>query len=679
MAQTFTGRKRVRKFFGKIEEVAEMPNLIEVQKASYDQFLLVKEPDGGRPDEGLQAVFKSVFPISDFSNTAQLEFVHYEFEPPKYDVDECRQRGMTYAAPLKVTLRLIVFDIDEETGARSVKDIKEQDVYMGDIPLMTNNGTFIVNGTERVIVSQMHRSPGVFFDHDKGKTHSSGKLLFAARIIPYRGSWLDIEFDAKDIVHARIDRRRKIPVTSLMFALGMDGEEILNTFYKQIIYKRSKDGWRVPFDANRMRGYKAVNDLVDADTGKVVVEAGKKITVRQARQLAEKGLQALRMTDEELIGHYIAEDLVNAKTGEIHVEAGGEITEKLLKALNEAGYKEIPVLDIDHVNVGAYIRNTLNVDKNMTREDALFDIYRVMRPGEPPTLDTAAGDVPFAVLRFGALRSFRGRPRQDEHAPRRPGRGYVAGAAQGGHPRRHPYPGRPARRQGRDRRHRPSRQSPGALGRRADGESVPHRPAAHGARHQGAHALGRHRHRDAAGPDQRQAGGGGGARVLRLVPALPVHGPDQSAVRDHPQAAALGTRAGRTDPRARRLRGARRASDPLRPHLPDRDAGRPEHRPDQLACDLCAGQQIRLRRDALSQGQGRPRHRRGDLSVGHGGGALLRRPGQRAARCPRPFHRGPHRLPACRRRADGRAGPRRLHGRVAEAARLGRGRAHSVP
>jgi DNA-directed RNA polymerase subunit beta len=389
MAQTFTGRKRVRKFFGKIEEVAEMPNLIEVQKASYDQFLLIQEPKGGRPDEGLQAVFHSVFPINDFSNTSQLEFVKYEFEPPKYDVDECRQRGMTYAAPLKVTLRLIVFDVDEETGAKSVKDIKEQDVYMGDIPLMTANGTFIVNGTERVIVSQMHRSPGVFFDHDKGKTHSSGKLLFAARIIPYRGSWLDIEFDAKDIVYARIDRRRKIPVTSLLYALGMDGEEILNTFYRQVHYKRAKDGWRVPFDANRLRGYKAVNDLVDADTGKVVVEAGKKITVRQARQLAERGLKALRMTDEELIGHYIAEDLVNTKTGEIYVEAGEEISEKNLAVLNEAGYKEIPVLDIDHVNVGAYIRNTLSVDKNMTREDALFDIYRVMRPGEPPTLDTA--------------------------------------------------------------------------------------------------------------------------------------------------------------------------------------------------------------------------------------------------------------------------------------------------
>ncbi len=389
MAQTFIGRKRVRKFFGKIEEVAEMPNLIEVQKASYDQFLLVVEPQGGRPNEGLQAVFKSVFPISDFSNTSMLEFVKYEFEGPKYDVDECRQRGMTYAAPLKVTLRLIVFDIDEETGAKSVKDIKEQDVYMGDIPLMTNNGTFIVNGTERVIVSQMHRSPGVFFDHDKGKTHSSGKLLFAARIIPYRGSWLDIEFDAKDIVYARVDRRRKIPVTSLLYALGMSGEETLNTFYKQVLYKRAKEGWRVPFDANRLRGYKAVNDLVDADTGKVVLEAGKKLTVRQARQLAEKGLKALRLTEEELIGHYIAEDLVNPKTGEIYAEAGEEITEKTLKTLNDAGYKELPLLNIDHVNVGAYIRNTLAMDKNMTREDALFDIYRVMRPGEPPTIDTA--------------------------------------------------------------------------------------------------------------------------------------------------------------------------------------------------------------------------------------------------------------------------------------------------
>ncbi len=389
ISQTFTGRKRIRKFFGHLREVAEMPNLIEVQKASYDQFLLIDEPQGGRPDEGLQAVFKSVFPISDFSNAALLEFVKYEFEPPKYDVDECRQRGMTYAAPLKVTLRLIVFDVDPDTAAKSVKDIKEQDVYMGDMPLMTANGTFIVNGTERVIVSQMHRSPGVFFDHDKGKSHSSGKLLFAARIIPYRGSWLDIEFDAKDIVHARIDRRRKIPATSILYALGMDGEEILSIFYKSITYARDGDGWRQPFEPDRMKGMKAAVDLLDADTGEVVLEAGKKLTVRTARLLAERGVKFLRAQDEDLHGQYISSDLYDPATGEIFAEAGDEITAKSLALLIEAGFTELPVLDIDHVNIGPYIRNTLAVDKNRSREESLFDIYRVMRPGEPPTLETA--------------------------------------------------------------------------------------------------------------------------------------------------------------------------------------------------------------------------------------------------------------------------------------------------
>src|ERR1700684_1799442 len=389
MATAFNTRKRIRRFFGHIESVAPMPNLIEVQKSSYEGFLQRTIPAAKRTQSGLQEVFRGVFPIKDFAERASLEVVKYEFEEPKYDVEECQQRGITYAAPLTVTLQLVVWDIDEEAGSRSIRDIKEQDVYMGDMPLMTDNGTFIVNGTERVIVSQMHRSPGVFFDHDKGKTHSSGKLLFAARVIPYRGSWLDIEFDAKDIVFARIDRRRKIPVTSLMFALGLDGETILSTFYKKISYKRAKDGWRVPCDASRFRGYSTINDLIDADTGKVVLEAGKKLTVRAARQLQEKGLKALRLSDEELVGNYLVEDLVNPKTGEIYAEAGEEITEKSLKALNEHGYKELPLLDIDHVNVGAYIRNTLHADKNMTREDALFDIYRVMRPGEPPTIDSA--------------------------------------------------------------------------------------------------------------------------------------------------------------------------------------------------------------------------------------------------------------------------------------------------
>jgi len=389
MTTTYQGRRKVRKSFGSIREVAEMPNLIEVQKASYDQFLIEQAPEGGRDDKGLQAVFKSVFPISDFANTASLDFVSYEFEQPKYDVDECRQRDMTFAAPLKVTLRLIVFEIDEETGAKSVKDIKEQDVYMGDMPFMTGNGTFVVNGTERVIVSQMHRSPGVFFDHDKGKSHSSGKLLFAARIIPYRGSWLDIEFDAKDVVYARIDRRRKIPVTSLLKALGMDAEEILDTYYNSISYERANGGWRQPYDWEKLRGTKPIADLIDADSGDVVHEAGKKLSARAAKKLHEGGMTHVLVEDADLFGNYVAEDLINDETGEIYLEAGDELDEAGLAKLVEAGFDAIPVLDIDHITVGAYLRNTLALDKNESREDALFDIYRVMRPGEPPTIETA--------------------------------------------------------------------------------------------------------------------------------------------------------------------------------------------------------------------------------------------------------------------------------------------------
>ncbi|PCI03347.1 MAG: DNA-directed RNA polymerase subunit beta [Hyphomicrobiales bacterium] len=391
MAQThvFNGRKRVRKFFGNISEVAVMPNLIEIQKQSYDKFLMVDEPEGGRGDEGLQTAFKSVFPISDFTGSSMLEFVRYEFDKPKYDVEECRQRDMTYSAPLKVTLRLIVFDIDEDTGAKSIKDIKEQDVYMGDMPLMTGNGTFVVNGTERVIVSQMHRSPGVFFDHDKGKTHSSGKLLFASRVIPYRGSWLDIEFDAKDIIFARIDRRRKLPVTTLLMALGLDQEEILSTFYTSSELKRDGEGWRMQFDGDSMKGMKAEADLIDADTGEVVVETGKKLTARTIKQLVENGLKAIKATDEQVYGKYISEDIVNMKTGEIYMEAGDELDEKTIELLDENKIKKFKVLDIDHINVGAFIRNTLAADKNNNRQDSLFDIYRVMRPGEPPTMDTA--------------------------------------------------------------------------------------------------------------------------------------------------------------------------------------------------------------------------------------------------------------------------------------------------
>ncbi|MFM8680827.1 MAG: DNA-directed RNA polymerase subunit beta, partial [Alphaproteobacteria bacterium] len=414
MLQSFTGRKRIRKSFGRIPEVAPLPNLIEVQMSSYKAFLQMGVPADQRKTLGLQEVFKSVFPIKDFTDRSQLEFVRYELEAPKYDVEECQQRGMNFSAPLKVTLRLVVWDVDEDTGSRSIRGIKEQDVYMGDMPLMTDKGTFIINGTERVIVSQMHRSPGVFFDHDKGKTHSSGKYLFAARVIPYRGSWLDFEFDAKDLVYVRIDRRRKLPVTSFLYALdneataklraeraasgktlepgeavGMNAEEILNYFYGQVVYALGKSGWETDFDAERLRGQKLVADLVDAKTGKLLAEAGAKLTPRMARKLKEDGVTRVRASADELKGRYIAIDLVNEETGEVLAEAGDEITAAMLKMFEETAIKSIPTLHIDHITVGPYIRNTLKADKNTTREDALIEIYRVMRPGEPPTPETA--------------------------------------------------------------------------------------------------------------------------------------------------------------------------------------------------------------------------------------------------------------------------------------------------
>ncbi|WP_128254699.1 DNA-directed RNA polymerase subunit beta [Falsirhodobacter deserti] len=402
MAQSYVGQKRIRRYFGKIREVLEMPNLIEVQKSSYDLFLKSGEGQVPADGEGIKGVFQSVFPIKDFNETAVLEFVKYELEKPKYDVDECQQRDMTYAAPLKVTLRLIVFDVDETTGSRSVKDIKEQDVYMGDMPLMTSNGTFIVNGTERVIVSQMHRSPGVFFDHDKGKTHSSGKLLFACRIIPYRGSWLDFEFDAKDIVFARIDRRRKLPVTTLLYALGLDQEAIMSQYYDTVSYTYQKNkGWVTKFFPERVRGTRPTYDLIDAATGEVICKAGDKMTPRMVKKLIDEGeVKELLLPFDRIIGRYVAQDIINEETGEIWVEAGDELTMEYdrdgevkggtLKLLLDQGITEIPVLDIDGVNVGPYIRNTMAADKNMNRESALMDIYRVMRPGEPPTVEAAS-------------------------------------------------------------------------------------------------------------------------------------------------------------------------------------------------------------------------------------------------------------------------------------------------
>ncbi|MGN6269866.1 MAG: DNA-directed RNA polymerase subunit beta, partial [Sphingomonas sp.] len=391
-----TRKRRIRKVFGDIHEVVQMPNQIEVQRESYEQFLR-SDPSIGYVS-GLEKTLRSVFPIRDFAGTAELDFVNYELEPPKFDTDECRQRGITYAAPMRVTLRLIVFEVDPDTEARSVLDIKEQDVYMGDMPLMTENGTFLINGTERVIVSQMHRSPGVLFDHDRGKTHSSGKYLFAARVIPYRGSWLDFEFDAKDIVNVRIDRKRKLPVTALLYALGLNSEDILNHFYNRVTYVRGEGGWQIPFAAENWRGVKPMFDIVDAASGEVVFPAGQKISPRAANKAAKDGLETLLIPTEEIFGRYSAYDLINEATGEIYVEAGDEISAENLEKLDKAGIDRIELLDIDHVTTGPWIRNTLKADKAEEREQALSDIYRVMRPGEPPTLETA--EALFAGLFF---------------------------------------------------------------------------------------------------------------------------------------------------------------------------------------------------------------------------------------------------------------------------------------
>ena len=403
MSKDIFTKNRVRKYFGKIREVAEMPNLIEVQKSSYELFL--KSGDGAKPlkGEGIRGAFESIFPIKDFNETAVLEFVSYELEKPKYDLEECHQRDLTFGAPLKVKLRLIVFEVDEESQAKSVKGIKEQDVYMGDIPLMTPNGTFLVNGTERVVVSQMHRSPGVFFDNDKGKTHSSGKILFTSRIIPYRGSWLDFEFDAKDLVFVRIDRRRKIPVSTLLLALGLNQEEICDTYFQKVNYRLNEDNkWSTPFYPARYRGVKPLFDLVDADTGEVIAEAGKKITPRFVKEIEEaKAVKEILVPFETIIGRYASSDVIDEKTGEIWLEAGEEITCDIdqksgsvtggnLKILFDNGITEVSTLDIDHVNVGPYLRNTIVSDKNFNREMALEDIYKVMRPGEPPTTEAAA-------------------------------------------------------------------------------------------------------------------------------------------------------------------------------------------------------------------------------------------------------------------------------------------------
>src|SRR5450755_2837374 len=389
MASAIQSNFRIRKNLGRISRVIEVPNLIDIQKSSYDKFLQMNVPQIERQEVGLQAVFRSVFPIKDFNGTSELVFVSYNLEKPKYDVDECRQRGMTFAAPIKVTTQLMIYDT-RDGGERIVRDIKEQEVYFGEIPLMTDSGTFIINGTERVIVSQLHRSPGVFFDHDKGKTHSSGKLLYSARVIPYRGSWLDFEFDHKDILYVRIDRRRKLHATVLLRALGYSTEELLNYFYdtETIHFEQSKKYSRqVNYDL--LVGQRATRDIKHPKTKEVLVKKNRKFTKGAIRKLQESGVEQLPIELDELVGKVSAKDVIDESTGEVLLQCNEELTEGKLEELRDRGVEKVEVLFIDNLNVGPYLRNTLLTDKLQGPDEAVMEIYRRLRPGDQPALDSA--------------------------------------------------------------------------------------------------------------------------------------------------------------------------------------------------------------------------------------------------------------------------------------------------
>ena len=575
-----------------------------------------------REDAGLQSVFKSVFPISDFRENSSLEFIEYSIgnweckcgklsglhhlrkpckncgatliaDPLgdhhvlcprcgvenqargdvcdicghtvgmklKYDVDECQERGMTYAVPLKVTIRLVVWNKDPETGVKTIRDIKEQEVYFGDIPLMTDNGTFIINGTERVIVSQLHRSPGAFF-------HSEDKTLYIAQIIPYRGSWVEFEYDQKNLLYVRIDRKRKFLASVFLRALGLRGaDEIIRTFYsvdRIFLNKGPSLMWSVD---DSLVGLRAAADVKAGDFS---VQSGKKISSNALAALRKANIETVAIADEALEGAFAAADIVDPETGEVILEANEELTPRVISMAQEKKVEQIEVFFPERDDVGAIISQTLKKDPIRTHEEALIEIYRRLRPGDPPTLDSSRSlfenmffnPQKYDFSRVGRLKlnTKLGLKTPLDEKILHPQDFYEV----------HQVPAEAAEEPAERRRHRSPGQPPRPLGRRAPGEPVPHRPGPHGARDQGKDVgLPGNGDGDAARPDQREAGDGGDSRVLRVVAALAVHGPDQPALRDHAQAASLGARARRSVARARRLRGARRAPDPLRPHLPD--------------------------------------------------------------------------------------------------------------
>jgi len=388
MAYSIANNQLLRKHFTEVKRIIDIPNLIDIQKNSYRRFLQADLIPGNRQNIGLEAVFRSVFPIRDFAETCSLEYVSYSLGKPKYDVDECHQRGMTFASPIKVKVRLVTSDVDKDSGVQTIRDIKEQEVYFGEIPLMTENGTFIINGTERVIVSQLHRSPGVFFDHDKGKTHSSGKILFNARVIPYRGSWLDFDFDHKDIFYVRIDRRRKLHGTVLLKALGYNTAELLDIFYEIEKVEYVDSAYRKTVNLELLAGQRATCDVIDAD-GEVLVKANRKFTKAALRKISESKLEYISILEDELIGKYFAKDIVDESTGEIIVECNSELTPDVLESLRDQNINVFDILFIDNAFSGSFFRDTLEQDKTNTPDDAIIEIYRRLRPGDPPTLKSA--------------------------------------------------------------------------------------------------------------------------------------------------------------------------------------------------------------------------------------------------------------------------------------------------
>jgi len=392
MYLSFTEKKNVRKNFGKLKETISIPNLIEVQKSSYKQFLTPQNPSNGKIEKGLDKVFKSFFPIEEVSDKATLEYISFRLEKPKFDVEECRQRDLTYSSALKPTLRLVIYDIDQENNTKQILSAKEQEVYMGDIPLMTPSGTFVINGVERVVVNQMHRSPGVFFDHDKGKTHASGKLLFNCRVIPNRGSWLDFEYDIKDILHFRIDRKRKLPITTFLYALGYKRQEILELFYnsKTFSFNKNKNNWKTKFDPNDYkRAVKIRYDLTNTEDGKIVLKKGSKINSLIAKNLYDGGLKNISVDQDYFLGKYINDILINPLDKETILNSGAIIIQESIDKINELKINTLTILDVDPINKGSYLIDTLNIDKNNNKEEAVNDIYRVLRPGEPPSYDVA--------------------------------------------------------------------------------------------------------------------------------------------------------------------------------------------------------------------------------------------------------------------------------------------------